>query len=158
MSLTKKVSMVSTIKDNLLFGTGYDQRWFTNVKSDKTDKWEGSDYIFLGAFGQFGIIGLLLFSPFYIFSLRVIRSGMQLIKVNKDLIYQNSNMFYFSIITFIACSSEIIKNLIEYPNWFAPISASSSGYLFFIILGLLLGSYMSINNNLEILIKNNINE
>ena len=158
LSLTKKVSMVSTIKDNLFFGTGYDPRWFSNIKSDKSNKWEGSDYIFLGAFGQFGIIGLLLFSPFYIFSLLVIKTGMKIIKSNKDIIYQNSNMFYFSIITFIACSSEIIKNLIEYPNWFAPIGASSSGYLFFIILGLLIGSYISINNNLKILNKSIINE
>ena len=138
VSFTKQKSMLNAFKDNLYIGTGYDEKWFNN--KDKNDKWEGADYIFLGVLGQFGILGIMIFLFFYILIFRTIIKGISLIRRNWLWIRKNNKQTYFFVMIFIATSAEFIRNLLEYPNWFVPISASSFGYLYFIYAGMLIGS------------------
>lgn len=138
VSLTKQTSMLNAFKENIYIGTGYDEKWFNN--KDKDDKWEGADYIFLGVLGQFGILGIMIFLFFYIIIFRTIITGVSLIRRNWLWIRKNNKQSYFFVMIFIATSTEFIRNLLEYPNWFVPISASSFGYLYFIYAGMLIGS------------------
>jgi len=142
MSLTAKVGIIKAIKDNFYTGTGFDPVWMTGDGGD--DKWEGSDYIFLAAFAMYGIIGLLLFLPFYIISFNIIRSILKLIRSNNRLIYIYNHHLEIPVIIGIASAAEILKNMIEYPNWFSPIGAIDYSSKYFIFFGLLLGSYYNL--------------
>jgi hypothetical protein len=139
ISLTKQTSMLKAFKDNVYIGTGYDERWFNN--KDRNDQWEGADYIFLGVLGQFGSLGIMIFLFFYVQIFKIIINGIRLIRSNWPWIKQNNEQTYFFVMIFIATSAEFIRNLVEYPNWFVPISASSFGYLYFIYAGMSIGAY-----------------
>jgi hypothetical protein len=144
ISLTKQSSMFKAFTDNLFTGTGYDERWFNNVSRD--DHWEGADYIFLGVLGQFGIIGSAIFLIYYILIYSIIFRGYALLRRNWKEYRSQKKIYYPYILLFLAGSVEYIRNLVEYPNWFVPISASSFGYLFFIYGGMIVGSFYGIQN------------
>ena len=138
LSLTQKVGIVNAIKENMWLGTGYDPAWFSG--GGGKDQWEGNDYRFLGSFAMYGIVGLLVFLPFYLLAIKIISKILKLIRGNYKLINNNQLVFHLPTIVGIAAASEIIKNIIEYPNWFEPIAASSESPILFIYFGLLLGS------------------
>ncbi len=142
MSLVAQVGIVNAIKDNFLIGTGFDSNWMTGDGGDK--KWEGSDYIFLSCFAMYGIIGLIIFLPFYVLSFKIIRRLLLLIRLNKNAIYKHIDYIGIPIVIGIAACAELVKNMIEYPNWFAPIGAIDYSSKYFIFFGLLLGSYYNL--------------
>ncbi len=142
MSLISQVGIVNAIKENFLTGTGYDKNWMTGDGGDK--KWEGSDYIFLSAFAMYGIIGLIIFIPYYIISFKIIRKLLLLIRSNNKIIYKHIEYVGIPIVVGIAASAELVKNMIEYPNWFAPVGAIDYSSKYFIFFGLLLGSYCNL--------------
>ena len=148
MSLTAQYGIVNAIKDNFLLGTGYDPLWSSG--SGGVKGYEGSDYIFLAAFGMYGLVGLLIFLPFYILVIKIILKLLKLLRANIELVNQNKNVFFYPIIVGIAASSEFIKNIIEYPNWFFPIGAIYTSPKFFIYFALLLGSYYQIKKQIHI--------
>lgn len=142
MSLVAQVGIVNAIKENFLIGTGFDSDWMTGDGGDK--KWEGSDYIFLSAFAMYGIIGLIIFLPFYILSFKIIRRILLLIRLNKNAIYKYIDTVGIPIVVGMAACAELVKNMIEYPNWFAPIGAIDYSSKYYIFFGLLLGSYFNL--------------
>ena len=146
MSLTAKVGIINAISENFYFGTGYDVNWF---KGDGgTQEWEGADYVFLGAFGMYGIVGLILFLPFYILSVKVIIGFVKTARDNFNEIENNKNLLY-PLVVGVAASSEIIKNILEYPNWYYPVGAIQDRGKYFIFLGLLIGSYYNFKIRLK---------
>jgi len=149
MTLTGKVGIYEAIKDNWFLGTGYDPVWSTGGGGE--NQWEGSDYIFLASFAMYGLLGLIVFLPFYILAIKVIKKVIRIIKLNQKIIYANMMYFQSSVIVSIAASAEFIKNIIEYPNWFYPIGAIAYSPKYYIYLGLLIGSYLSIINKLELI-------
>ncbi len=147
ISFTKQSSMFKAFTDNLVLGTGYDDRWFNNRGKD--DQWEGADYIFLGVMGQYGIAGMLIFFFYYVVVLTAVFKGLKLLRRNWNWFKLNILRFHLNITLFLAASVEFLRNLIEYPNWFVPISASSFGYLFFIYGGMVVGSYLFMKGSIE---------
>ena len=147
LSFLGNIAIVSAIKDNFWLGTGFDRAWFTGDGGDKN--WEGADYIFLSSFAMYGIVGLILFLPFYILSIKIIKDFLKLVRINYEFLYCNYHEFLLPVIVGLAASSEIIKNILEYPNWFYPIGALRDSIKFFIYFGLLLGSYYGIRLKLE---------
>lgn len=145
-SLTKKVGIFQAIKENPWIGTGYDPIWGSGDGGEKG--WEGSDYFFLGALANFGVIGLLFFLPFYIIAGRVIIRTIKLIRNNLFILY--SHGVVFSIIIFFAAAVVLIMNMLEYPNWFAPIAIVDTTPKYFIYLALLIGSHYSIIHFLKL--------
>jgi len=149
MSLTTNIAILNTIKDNFWGGTGYDENWFKGDGGKK--QWEGSDYIFLASFAMYGVIGLLLFVPFYFLTVKIIISFLKLMRENLELIYEYKNIFMFPVIIGLATAAEFIKNIIEYPNWFYPIGALTPSAKYFIYFGLLLGSYYFLQKKIYII-------
>lgn len=150
ISLTEQVGIVNAIKDNFYFGTGYHPDWFSGDGGQ--DRWEGSDYVFLGSFAQYGLIGLLIFVPYYIIAVNIIIKTLRTIKKHRIFIFANRHIFLYVVLLSVATSSEFIKNIIEYPNWFHPIAATGTTPAWYIYFGLLIGSYFSLQN--ELIIRN----
>ncbi len=148
ISFTKQTSMLKAFTDNPVIGTGYDERWFNN--RDKDDQWEGADYIFLGVIGQYGTMGILIFIFYYVVILTAVFKGLRLIRRNWMLLKLNLRESHVNLMIFLAASAEFLRNVLEYPNWFVPISASSFGYLYFIYGGLVVGSYLALRNKIQL--------
>jgi len=146
MSLTAQYGIVNAIKENFFLGTGYDPSWSTGDGGVKG--FEGSDYIFLAAFGMYGLVGLLIFLPFYLITAKLIFRFLKLLRSNLNLININKEIFMYPVIIGLATSAEFVKNIIEYPNWFYPIGAISSSPKYFIYFGLLVGSYRLIQKHI----------
>lgn len=142
MSLTAQYGIVKAIEENLFFGTGFDPAW--NTGNGGVKGFEGSDYIFLATFGMYGLVGLLIFLPFYIIVIKVVIRFLKLLRSNLEIIKENKSTMIFPVIVGLAACSEFIKNIIEYPNWFYPIGALYPSPIYFIYFGLLVGSYYQI--------------
>lgn len=147
LSLTKNFAIVQTIEQNMISGTGYNSDWMTGKGG--VNKWEGADYIFLSAFAMYGLIGLILFIPFYFLVISIIVKLLKLLRSNIKIIYKFQKTFMFPTIVGVAASAEFIKNIIEYPNWFFPIGATPYSIRYFMYFGLLLGSYYYLRLNLK---------
>lgn len=139
MSITAQAGIVGAILDNFWGGTGFNKDWFHGDGGKRG--WEGADYIFLATFAMYGLVGLLLFLPFYFLVFRLIFRFLRILRENLDLIYEYKNIFVFPVIVGMAAAAEFVKNVLEYPNWFFPIGALPSSSKYFIYFGLLLGSY-----------------
>ncbi len=146
LSLSAKTGILNAINNNFYLGTGFDQNWF--LGDGGSEGWEGADYVFLSTFGMYGLVGLLLFLPFYILSIKVIYLFLKIFKSEfKNLI--NKNYLLLPLLIGLTSSSEIIRNIFEYPNWFYPIGAIQDRGKYFIFLGLLIGSYYKIKMELR---------
>ena len=143
LSLSGKIGIIDAIKESPFFGTGYDPSWFTGDGGE--NEWEGADYIFLGSLAQFGVVGLILFLPFYIMAIKIIRNLLFVIRANFSYILKESSILRPAVLVGLAASVEFIRNIIEYPNWFFPIATTAYAPRLFIYFGLLLGSLMQIN-------------
>ncbi|MCF6296963.1 MAG: hypothetical protein L3J08_03110 [Flavobacteriaceae bacterium] len=142
LSFGDKIGIITAIKDNPFIGTGYNEMWYTGDGGNKG--WEGSDYIFLAALAMYGVVGLLIFFPFYILSYKIIKRLIKLIRYNYKWVYVYKSYLWVPIVIGLAASAELIKNFLEYPNWFFPIGAVQDNARYFIFFGLLLGSYYNL--------------
>lgn len=139
VSFTAMRDMLSIIDKNMILGIGY----------KGTSLFEVCDYIFLSAFGLYGIVGLVIFLPFYIITFTIIVLFVKLIRENLTLIKQNESTFIYPIIVGLAASAEYIRNIIEYPNWFWPIAFCMYSPKYYIYFGLLVGSYYQLKKNIH---------
>lgn len=128
---TGKVFMQNLIKENYIWGTGFDNRWRT-AEGDKAG-YEASDYPFLGAIAMFGIVGLLVFLPIYLILIKTLRYDFFFIK-NHHIDYNSYE--FFALVVFLLFFT---YDLLQYINWFKPLSRSSDNdwYIY-------LGMYLSI--------------
>lgn len=147
MSMFSNVAIVNAIKENFWAGTGFDPDWGTGDGGGKG--YEGSDYIFLSCFAMYGLIGLLTFLPFYLIAISIIRNGVLLIRRNYQAFTEIKFELSPYVLIFIASSSEMIKNIIEYPNWFYPIGFLGGTQQYFIFMGLLIGSFIAIQQKIN---------
>jgi hypothetical protein len=139
LSLTKPF-IIKTFKENILFGTGFDNRWRT--QEGDNEGFEAADYPFLAALAMTGIAGVLVFLPIYaLLATTIIRDIMVL----KN--FQNSN----SPLTLLLLLTLIIWFLFEfmqYMNYFKPVS-NLSKYDWFCYLGLYLAVRKSYFSNVN---------
>jgi hypothetical protein len=154
LTLTGNTGIFSAIKENFWGGTGFNPLWGTG--DGGRNGWEGSDYIFLSCFAMYGLVGILIFIPFYILAFLVIINGLTLLRKNFKSISKHKLEMAPSIIIFLAASSEFLKNIIEYPNWFYPIAFLGGTQQYFIYFGLLIGTFIVIKHNIKVI--NNITE
>jgi len=137
--MLSKDALVNKFKENPYFGTGYDQRWKT---ADK-EGYESSDYPLLAAFAMAGIIGVLVFLPFYLFLIRMIIFDLKVIKKYK--LFNQEHELYILLFLMLF----FIYNLLQYVNWFSPISIYTD-YTWFVCLGLYLASRDKLYNIAQI--------
>ncbi|MDN3643378.1 hypothetical protein QWY87_11750 [Lutimonas halocynthiae] len=109
--------MQNLIKENYVFGTGFDNRWRTS-EGDKAG-YEASDYPLLSAIAMSGIIGLLFFLPIYIVLIKTLHYDIKYLRKNK---LNTNSLESFFIILFILY---FIYDLMQYMNWFLPLSLFS---------------------------------
>ena len=134
-----KESMQNLIINNIWFGTGFNDKW--RGSGDK-EGYETSDYPFLSAIAMMGIFGILTFLPIYIILVRAVFFDVKYLKMNKI------NIQSFEFFIFIFFIIYFILDLLQYMNWFLPVSLSRSSkwYIFLAI-------YMA---SREIFYKNNL--
>ncbi len=120
-----KEFMQDLIKENLYFGTGFDNRWRT--KEGDEQGYEAADYPLLGAIAMTGIFGLISFLPVYILLVRSLIFDLQYFRNHKNVNYHS--LEFFSLIVFIIY---FMYEMIQYMNWFSPVSLSgrSSWYVY----------------------------
>lgn len=109
--------MQNLIINNVWFGTGYDNRW--RGSGDK-EGFETSDYPFLSAIAMMGVFGILVFLPIYIIIFKAVVFDIKFLKKYK-INYQSLEFCLF--ILFIMF---FIYDLLQYMNWFRPVSLSRS--------------------------------
>jgi len=112
-----KEFMQNLIINNIWFGTGFDNRW--RGTGDR-EGFEPSDYPFLSAIAMMGVFGILVFLPIYVIIFKAIVFDVKFLKKYK-VDYQSFEFFFF--ILFILY---IIYDLMQYMNWFKPVSLSRS--------------------------------
>ena len=138
-----KEFMQDLIKKNYVFGTGFDNRW--RGTGDKAG-YETSDYPLLSAIAMYGIIGLLIFLPIYITLVRAVIFDIKFLKKHK----MNYNSFDFYIITLFVLY--FIYDLLQYMNWFLPVSLSRN-FKWYTILSMYFASrhifYAKFNSNIK---------
>lgn len=131
LSLTGQDMVIGKFLENPLLGTGFDPLWYSSEGDRKG--FEASDYIFLGALAQHGILGLLFFLPVYFFIYKTLFSEYKVLKRSKRFPYPSEYdrmMVYYLIISFS------IKLLI-YVNYFVEAGWANNAYSFYILIGIL---------------------
>ena len=123
--------LINLIEKNPFFGTGFDNRWRTGA-GDK-EGYETSDYPFISAVAMKGFVGVLLFLPICIILVRCLIYDYKFFRS-----YQGSyNSFeFFMFMTFILFFT---YDLMQYMNWFKPVSRSTDHY-WYIYLAIYLAS------------------
>lgn len=113
--------MQELIKENFIFGTGFDNRWRTS-EGDKAG-YEASDYPLLSAIAMSGIVGLLFFLPIYIVLLKTLIYDIKYLRQTKLNLQSFESYFFILFIVYY------IFDFIQYMNWFLPLSLfSHSGH------------------------------
>jgi len=109
-----KEFLQNLIKENYIFGTGFDNRW----RSKEGDRagYEASDYPFLGSIAMYGIVGLLLFLPIYIVIIKALIFDIRYLRKHQ---YNNRSFEAFVLILFLVY---FIYDIMKYMNWFLPLS------------------------------------
>lgn len=116
-----KEFMQDLIVSNYVFGTGFDNRWRTS-EGDKAG-YEASDYPLLSAIAMSGIVGLLIFLPIYIVLIKTLHFDLKYLRKNK---MDKKSLELLFLILFILY---FIFDLLQYMNWFLPLSLfSHSGH------------------------------
>jgi len=126
-----KEFMQNLIKDNFVWGTGFDNRWRT-AEGDKGG-YEPSDYPFLSSIAMKGIIGVLIFLPIYIIIIRALRFDIKFLKKNK---INFNTVEFFMLVLFILY---FVYDLMQYMNWFKGVSRMKA-YEWYMYLAMYLAS------------------
>lgn len=126
--------MQELIVKNTIFGTGFDNRWRTS-DGDKAG-FEASDYPLLAAIAMSGIFGLLFFIPIYFI---LIKTMIFDIKNLRNHQFDMKSLETFMLILFLVY---YIYDLLQYMNWFLPLSLfSHSGHKsWYVFLAMYLGA------------------
>lgn len=132
LSLTKQTTIINTFVHNFLLGTGYEPKWFS--QEGDSMGYEASDYIFLGALAQYGLVGILLYLPIYIFLFKKVYMLYKSLRLNTSYAFTSD---YDKLFIFYLIINYIIK-LFNYPNYFSEVGWSINAYYNYIINGLLL--------------------
>lgn len=126
--------MQELIRENFIFGTGFDNRWRTS-EGDKAG-YEASDYPLLSAIAMSGIVGLLFFLPIYIVLLKTLIYDIKYLRRTQLNLQSIESYFFILFIVYF------IFDFIQYMNWFLPLSLfSHSGHKsWFVFLAMYLAS------------------
>ena len=133
MGMGKKF-MQDLIKENWMFGTGFDNRWRTGEGDDSG--FEASDYPFLGAIAMTGVIGLLVFLPIYFVLIKTIIYDIKYLRKNQINVHSIETFIFITFIIYF------VYDFMQYMNWFLPMALFSTtrGYEWYIFLALYLAS------------------
>lgn len=131
LSLSGQEMVISKFLENPLFGTGFDPLWYSSEGDRKG--YEASDYIFLGALAQHGILGLLFFLPIYIFIYKTLFSEYKLLKITKG--FTSASEYDRMLIYYVIISFSI--KLLIYVNYFVEAGWAVNAFSFYIIIGIL---------------------
>ena len=78
---------------NIFFGTGYINSWFSNREDLLIEHdLEGGDYVFQSSLAMFGIIGILLFLPFYLYLYSYIFNFIKIIRRYRLVLFNEINL------------------------------------------------------------------
>ena len=110
------------------------------LAGSNTPGYEGSDYMFLAAFAQHGLLGLGIFIIFYFILYKLLFRYYKKLRKNYQLILNNINILWPSIVVIISVIIVFVIHLFEYPNWFSLFAFYAYSTRYFIYLGLLLGA------------------
>ena len=137
--------LIDLIEENPLFGTGFDNRWRTG-EGDKQG-YETSDYPFISALAMKGIFGVLIFLPVYIILFKSLRYDIKFFR-KYDINYDSKEFFVFMVFILY-----FTYDLIQYMNWFKPVSRSVH-HNWYIYLAMYMASrylfYYKYNQKLEL--------
>ena len=155
LSLYEHAPTLDMIKNNLWFGSGYINEWYTNntffeQRVDTDFGLSGSDYVFLSTIGMFGIVGIVTFLPLYYILISNLISGVKFVKKYFKLILRRIDYNIYPLILFITTIIFFSKHIISYPNWFSFIGPTSQVPKYYILLGLFIGSIQKIKNNVSL--------
>jgi len=151
MELSGQIATVKLFQDNFLLGTGYMNEWYsTNKDNVKTEYGiEGADYIFLSTTAMYGVLGLVLFLPFYYLFYKTLFKTLKRIKRQKHIIMNNKSLVAPFII-FISLSLFFLTHLLSYPNWFHFIGPAYGTKELYLYVGIMFGVMARLNSLISI--------
>ena len=118
--------MVEEFNRHPFLGTGFANIWRTS-EGDK-EGYEASDYPFQATLAKNGLLGLLFYLPVYLVLIGTLKNDLIFCKKNKHLLGSFEAALLLSFIIYF------IFNLIQYMNWFGPVSNSGRAANFYILL------------------------
>lgn len=133
--------ILNIIKKNVIWGTGYDSKWYEGEGTNKD--YEGSDYPVLAALSQLGIVGFIMFLPFYLIFFKQLRLSIKYVKRYKEKIFcklQTDNLFSYLFLIWIATGGLVLINIINYTYLFACANNRFYSTIYF-YFALFLGSF-----------------
>ncbi len=144
LSLTAHTETTELIKENLWLGTGYMNEWYSTAEEAKQGYGvEGGDYILLSSLAMFGIVGLVLFLPFYFLLYKRLINSIKHYRRNINSYYQNRELIKNSLLLNMSLVLFFIVHLFSYPNWFWFIGPVGSIEIY-VFTGLFFGTSRSL--------------
>jgi len=119
-----RAKMVEEFEKSPLLGTGFDNIW--RISDGQAMGYEASDYPFQAALAMAGVIGCLMFLPVYLILIKYLYSDIKFLRQNKISLNSLHDLFFMSYIVFF------IFSLMQYMNWFYPVSNAGKPILFII--------------------------
>lgn len=132
LSVFGREQIMSEFHKSPILGTGFNNLWRTS-EGDQLG-FEASDYPFQSALAMTGIVGILFFLPIYILLLKCIISDLNYVRA-KSINIENANEIFF-----ISLIINFIFNMLQYVNWFFPLSNGDKSSSFFILMGFYIAS------------------
>jgi len=143
LALFGREKMVEEFNKHPFLGTGFNNLWRTS-EGGKLG-YEASDYPFQAALAKNGILGLLFYLPVYLILISTLIKDLIFCKNNKHLLGSFEATLLLSFII------HFIFILIQYMNWFLPVSNAGRASSFYILLAAYFASrevfYSKINFN-----------
>ena len=109
---------LTIIQNNLFFGTGFKSFW-------SSYEFGQTDLPFTANLGKYGIVGLFIFSLFYIYSFKFIFRFINLFKNNYPLLVNGENRYYLFL--WLAFSTKIVATTFLNPLYFSMHLMNESG-------------------------------
>lgn len=148
-----KQFMQDKINENWVFGTGFDDRWRTGDGDEAG--FEASDYPFLAAIATNGIVGMLFFLPVYFLLINLLIKDVKYLKNKRPKLNTTIDFLFITFITYT------IYDIIQYMNWFSPVSLFSilNGMKWYVFFGMYLATrrlfyFKEIGLNSNLLVRN----
>ncbi len=132
LNLIGRSTIMQEFKKSPLFGTGFNNKWRT--KEGDEAGFEASDYPFQAALAMAGLLGLLVFLPFYIYLIKMLVFDINFIRRFKIKFNHNLSFLLLSFILFLGYT------LIQYMNWFIPLSNGGTSESFFVCCAFYIGT------------------
>lgn len=129
-----------------ILGYGYDPTWYSNIVEE--GGLSANDVPLTAALGMFGLIGLFIFSIFYVRIFKILLQTYYVLKASYNSTIHRNNLMIF-IIGIVLLGSFITRYTLNFMSYFSDLILEKDRVKSMILLGILLAVRDILNRNLS---------